>query len=531
MQWESPYTGKTHDIGSDSYFLEGLNYIRPMSGKLIYNPYTNNFVDIDSRNYEKYQLEELYSIAKKVSFNLSKDCTRVYVVYPIGVTKKMDTMKFISYLREHDNKYKIYDIDRTFYDKVSRCKIKLGHGPRSRSGNVALDVLSDHNVYKSIKLIQQFFKYNKSSSDCTRLKTEYMKYMLKLISVDIEWKNNAIDSILRREHIDAILDYKGGGYKYVNGCLKDPTAKDLDTQEYDDDNNPIEGTGEPICWGGFHDEAGEVHIRQQIKAIDELFTIHPKIRKTTVVYRRTTNLGKLISKDIVRKPAAGSSSDDIEVGDVYSNKTYLSTSISPSENFDRFGGALFALILPRGFPYINVQALSLGEAYDQESLADMPIPYQDKTLKEKDDYYNDYEKPLNGFYEYELLLPRDTKIEVIEILDATSWTRPGLNNCDNGDLPSSACGVCNSERNIYEKIYVCKVTLDQPSVPMLPAQRTVEVRYDYLSYEVGHANVKKGEIVNVISEVDSDWCYVEVVFAQDDNRLNTTGIMPCAYLS
>ncbi len=105
MQWESPYTGKTHDIGSDSYFLEGLNYIRPMSGKLIYNPYTNNFVDIDSRNYEKYQLEELYSIAKKVSFNLSKDCTRVYVVYPIGVTKKMDTMKFISYLREHDNKY------------------------------------------------------------------------------------------------------------------------------------------------------------------------------------------------------------------------------------------------------------------------------------------------------------------------------------------------------------------------------------------------------------------------------------------
>jgi hypothetical protein len=121
IYWESSYTGKKHIIGSTPYFLEGLNYIRNTKPGFVYNPYKSDYVVRDGPAYNAYRLADLYSMAEKVSFDLSENCTRLYVRYPIGISKKMDTLKFVQHLQTYDNKYKIYTFDDTFYEKIAGC--------------------------------------------------------------------------------------------------------------------------------------------------------------------------------------------------------------------------------------------------------------------------------------------------------------------------------------------------------------------------------------------------------------------------
>lgn len=121
IYWESPYTGKKHIIGSTPYFLEGLNYVRNTKPGFVFNPYKNDYVVRDGPAYNAYRLGDLYSMAEKVSFDLSENCTRLYVRYPIGISKKMDTLKFVQHLQTYGNKYKIYTFDDTFYEKIAAC--------------------------------------------------------------------------------------------------------------------------------------------------------------------------------------------------------------------------------------------------------------------------------------------------------------------------------------------------------------------------------------------------------------------------
>lgn len=121
IYWVSPYTSNKHIIGSTPYFLEGLDHIRSSNGDRVYNPYKRDYVSRDGPAYETYRLGDLYSMAEKVSFELSDSCSRVYVKYPIGIAKKMDTLAFVKYLQSHDNKYRIYTFEKTFYEKIAAC--------------------------------------------------------------------------------------------------------------------------------------------------------------------------------------------------------------------------------------------------------------------------------------------------------------------------------------------------------------------------------------------------------------------------
>lgn len=62
-----------------------------------------------------------------------------------------------------------------------------------------------------------------------------------------------------------------------------------------------------------------------------------------------------------------------------------------------------------------------------------------------------------------------------------------------------------------------------PPVPMSPTRRLVEVLHAYRSDELGHVALEQGDVVEVLSEVNSDWCCVTVG--------QTVGIVPRAYLA
>lgn len=120
MYWTSP-RGEKLVIGSNNYFLYGLRRLkekyRDASGR-IYNPYGNTYIDLNGERARQLRLEDMYQIARQVSFKLTRSGTRIHVVYPVGVAAKFSTLKFVNSLRKHNNKYRLHEVQSSFYRSI-----------------------------------------------------------------------------------------------------------------------------------------------------------------------------------------------------------------------------------------------------------------------------------------------------------------------------------------------------------------------------------------------------------------------------
>ncbi len=126
MYWTSP-RGEKLVIGSNNYFLYGLRRLREKyqdaSGK-IYNPYGNTYIDLDGNRFRDLRLEEMYQMARHVSFKLSRSGTRIHIVYPAGVAAKFSTLKFVNSLIKNNNKYRMHEVQSSFYRSIYERLIK-----------------------------------------------------------------------------------------------------------------------------------------------------------------------------------------------------------------------------------------------------------------------------------------------------------------------------------------------------------------------------------------------------------------------
>lgn len=120
MYWTSP-GGERLLIGSKRYFLHGLRRMRERyqdaSGRF-YNPYSNTYIDLSGPRSKELRLEDMYQIAREISFKISRNGTRIHVVYPVGVAAKFSTLSFIHHLRRHNNKYRLHEVQPSFYRSV-----------------------------------------------------------------------------------------------------------------------------------------------------------------------------------------------------------------------------------------------------------------------------------------------------------------------------------------------------------------------------------------------------------------------------
>lgn len=120
MYWTTS-KGEKFRVGTKRYFLYGLRRIRQNYqdeiGR-IYNPYSNTYISLNGSRAKELRLEEMYQIARKVSFKLSRSGTRIHVVYPVGVAAKFSTISFIHHLRKHNNMYRLHKVQPSFYRSI-----------------------------------------------------------------------------------------------------------------------------------------------------------------------------------------------------------------------------------------------------------------------------------------------------------------------------------------------------------------------------------------------------------------------------
>lgn len=123
-------------------------------------------------------------------------------------------------------------------------------------------------------------------------------------------KNDAAfyDSITPSEWAD-FSSYPGAGYQFINGALRGTSNR--------------------------HDFIGN----RMVPNIDRMFDRAPLSAAAMVVHRRSGGL------------------DDLEVGDVFSDAAYTSTSTSRAKT-DKFEGKRLEIRVPKGTPMLNVEALT-----------------------------------------------------------------------------------------------------------------------------------------------------------------------------
>lgn len=153
-------------IGSDKYFEYGMTHMQSAKGVpgKAYNPFTKSLVNKGGKSYESYKLQELFEMGKAEGFkksqspyrklkmsrrftpkssspyvqdnedrqgtryvcakpeiNLTQECKKITLHYWNGYYKRMRTLDFIRYLREHNYEYNCYKFDNSFFDQITNC--------------------------------------------------------------------------------------------------------------------------------------------------------------------------------------------------------------------------------------------------------------------------------------------------------------------------------------------------------------------------------------------------------------------------
>lgn len=115
------YTGDIFRVGSNNYYNFGLARVKANKGDKVYNPYKRTYVLVNGKAYKEYMLDRLYKIAQTPVFGLTKSCTRLHITYSTGIAKRMSTLEFLNHIKRNNFKYRIYDIDPGFYNRVLEC--------------------------------------------------------------------------------------------------------------------------------------------------------------------------------------------------------------------------------------------------------------------------------------------------------------------------------------------------------------------------------------------------------------------------
>jgi len=279
---------------------------------------------------------------------------------------------------------------------------------------------------------------------------EFHNRYYKMISNDEIWMNKVTQTgLLNRSHFESLDRYQGDEFRAINDAVR----------------------------------SGQDH--PGVSNINHIFSVSPRVKEPVIVYRSATYIGNKVDTTTWESTSEKIGEGDIPIseedyitidnppkkGDVFRMSSYTSTTASPITTTQNFSGDTYAIILPVGMPHINIQVMARCNPFDFFSSRDictengLSIPERIKlsddklveTLRNREldesgrvqykerrslerkslesmrlnKVSSSWSEPTREFvnwvdskmyYEYEILLPQNTTLKVVDIVSFKEGT-------------------------------------------------------------------------------------------------------------
>ncbi len=326
---------------------------------------------------------------------------------------------------------------------------------------------------------------------------EFHNRYYKMISNDEIWMNKVTQTgLLNRSHFESLDNYQGSEFIAINDAV-------------------ISGQDHP-----------------DISNINHIFSVSSRVKEPIIVYRSKIHIGNKVNPTTWETTSEKVGEGDIpisedenitinnppKIGDVIRMPYFASTALSPTITSQSFMGDTYAIILPVGMPYINVQMSTNCNPYDTfgerkictENGLSIPerINLSDdelaKTLRNREldesgriqyverknlehkflgKISDSWSEPTREFvnwktlyYEYEILLPQNTTLKVVDIV-----------SFKNG-MPMN----CGKISGLYKnRLFVCIVVPTSKPVPIPVTNTPYKTFNDYLIFNHNFNSVLK----------------------------------------